>query len=191
MKAFGREAMLQAYRETNKGIVQREIVARDNSDVERKTMLARLVFRDTVKQMDVGRNGLSLRPTSDKKREREFISSMRLEEGFEVSRLSLLAKGDRISGWMNFDLRYSQTFPRHDAEQSISEFRAQERGPHCLGIASVPSSDTNLWAWRRPESSTEVIGLPIAFGTEEYQFVRSVAGLFLPQVISELEREGL
>ncbi len=183
MKLFGRESLRRAHAETKAAYAEKANEQKLREVAARKTKLARVLFHETVAEMEYTHNGLDLRPVDDAKQRKRFIRSMELEGDFEIDRLWLRARGDKISGWMEYGLQHAHvTTGKANSYGSISEFRAQERA-YALS-ADLPDSETFLWQCTTGAS-------PIHFESEEHEFVRNIAGLFLPRVISELEKEGL
>lgn len=184
---FGRGALQKAHSDTVEALKEREAAARKRNEAERRTMLARVLFRETVEQMDIAKNTVSLKPASGKELRQNFLHEMNLEGEYDIDRMSLRAEGDQMSGWLEYSLQYDMPHQEFDAIKAISQFRVQSRTELHLAGSDFPSSETYLWEQHPVSSATK----PIALDSDEYAFVRSVAGLFLPEVIRELEREDL
>ncbi len=178
MTAFGRGALLRAQAKTRTAGLEVLVEQKLAEQAERKTRLARTLFRVTVESMGPHQDHMTLEPSPKQSDRQRFLSVMGLTSEFEIDRLSLLARGDRSLGSMQYDLNYRQASSGQDIQEVISSFTAED---HPLATEVEPLSETLLSRG----------GQEILFVSDDYKFVRSIAGLFLPQVTSELQKEGL
>ena len=174
---LGRDRLLEAQDKADE--LERERVRTElNLYTERrvaylgKTLLAKTIQR-TPQDHGIRRNGVSLEPS--KKHQNEFRRQLALGEDFEIDRLVLNASGDVSSGWMNYQLNYR--YDQNDVKPyQVTSFHADTH-KHVRG----QESDTHLFLEDQP----------VQFESQQYNLIRNISGLFLPEVIRALEAEGL
>lgn len=178
---FGRDLLLGAKAKADKLEDEQKAESLARQAKDRMSLLGRTLVTATIEQLPFDRNGITLQP--NKKRHNEFITALALGEDFDTSKLSLYARGDQASGWMSYQLSYSTlngSGPNESVVQSEfgERFSADQTG-HLDG--SGVHSETNLY-WG---------GEPVLFESEQYGFIRTISGLFFPEVVAVLKQQGL
>jgi hypothetical protein len=172
---FGREVLLSAQRSADERRRQENQEELDRQLARRKSLLGETVVQATIAKMDFDKNGITLKP--GRSHDDEFRRQLALGEDFAVSNLELKAKGDQTSGWMNYKLNYVDN-------NSLSELLVFQAG---TGTPYLYKADTRIVV---PEEDSNA-SVPVEFESPGYRFIRTVSGLFLPEVLKTLEAEGL
>jgi hypothetical protein len=177
MSIFGREAFIEAQKKAEAFKHSKETEAMEQRGSELKALLGLALLKKTIEKVDKFANGVNLQPA--KRQGEAFRRKLELDSvdsDYDTSKLMLKAVGDTASSWMHYDLEYQQ--PEGLEDETIGKFYAS-RTDHILGHKVSPS---HLWYGAER--------VPVSYESEEYQFIRAVAGLFLPEAIKIIEGQS-
>jgi hypothetical protein len=187
MSKFGLEAVREAISD-NESIAE-QIKQRENfeAEVKRKSALGNFIlactFEDIPPEFENYRvfnpvkapiGFMGRRNTNINK---GYLTNLGFDEDFEPSKLALHASGDSISGWMSYSLK--MLMENGDIEE-VCSFTASKYN----NLDTSEKSETHLWKFE------DEVNTPIEYQSEDYDFVKNIAGLFLPGALVDLKLEN-
>lgn len=185
MGSFGQKAVQEALLDNQ--LIAEQIKERERAETEasRRAALGNYIFDRTVEEFPQFENAKVLKPYNSPRQYigrrnfgKDYLINLGFGENFDKSKIALHASGDRISGWM----RYGLTITKENSNiEDVCWFSASKHD-YLDSCKDVEKSETHLWKYEDDQTK------PIEYMSEDYEFVKNIAGLFLPSVIGDLGR---
>lgn len=180
--SYGVEALEAAHsklKQTHRSEEERESELQHK---KRVSLLGKTLVRQTIQKLPHNQNGVTLTPKLKRRQAGGIAVSLGVAPDYPLHLLELSALGDQTSGWMNYTLSLKDC-ERIDFNAKIAEFHASmNEYLSGLGLGYV---ETHLALYEDNQPN------PVGFQSPQYDFIRTVSGLFLPDVLTVLEGEKL
>ncbi len=182
MGKFGQKAVQEAIRDNESIIEQRKQREISEDEVTRRAALGNFIIDRTIETFPQWQSLKVLNPYNPPRKflgrkytGQEYLSKLGFDEDFDSSKLALHVRGDSLSEWMSYALKITK---ENSSIEDICIFSASKND----NLDDFEKSETHLWKYE------DELNSPIEFRSDDYEFVKNIAGLFLPKVLSDLRR---